>query len=323
MSAATAPPAPMLATLGEPPAGEGWAFEMKWDGQRAVTDVRDGGVRLFSRNGNDITTAFPELTGPIAEAVDDHAVVLDGEIVALDAKGRPSFGRLQRRMHVARPTTQLRNDFPVIYYAFDVLALDGESTIGRTYLERRRMLDDLRISGRQVQVPPFWTGVDGHRMLDLAREHHLEGVVAKRVDSTYRPGRRAPEWIKTPLRKNTEAVVVGWVDGSGAARHGVGSLLLGAYDDDGRLVYIGHVGTGFTTALRRSLREQLATLERPASPLAAPPPSRDAKDAHWVEPQLVGDVEYREYTGGSLRHPSWKGLRDDKTPAEVDLPGRH
>ena len=178
----------MLATLGEPPAGEGWAFEMKWDGQRAVTDVRDGGVRLFSRNGNDITTAFPELTGPIAEAVDDHAVVLDGEIVALDAKGRPSFGRLQRRMHVARPTTQLRNDFPVIYYAFDVLALDGESTIGRTYLERRRMLDDLRISGRQVQVPPFWTGVDGHRMLDLAREHHLEGVVAKRVDSTYRPG---------------------------------------------------------------------------------------------------------------------------------------
>ena len=116
---------------------------------------------------------------------------------------------------------------------------------------------------------------------------------------------------------------MGWVDGSGAARHGVGSLLLGAYDDDGRLVYIGHVGTGFTTALRRSLREQLATLERPASPLAAPPPSRDAKDAHWVEPQLVGDVEYREYTGGSLRHPSWKGLRDDKTPAEVDLPSRH
>lgn len=313
----------MLATLGEPPAGEGWAFEMKWDGQRAVTDAHEGRVRLFSRNGNDITTAFPELTGPIAEAVDDRAVVLDGEIVALDAKGRPSFGRLQRRMHVVRPTAQLCNDFPVIYYAFDVLALDGESTIGRTYLERRRLLDDLRISGRRVQVPPFWTGVDGDRMLDLAREHHLEGVVAKRVDSTYRPGRRAPEWIKTPLRKNTEAVVVGWVDGSGAARHGVGSLLLGAYDDDGRLVYIGHVGTGFTTALRRSLRDQLVTLERPSSPLAAPPPNRDAKGARWVEPRLVGDVEYREYTGGSLRHPSWQGLRADKTPAEVDLPGRH
>ena len=323
MSAATAPPAPMLATLGEPPAGEGWAFEMKWDGQRAVTDAHSGGVRMFSRNGNDITGAFPELIGPIGEAVDDHDVVLDGEIVALDSKGRPSFSRLQRRMHVIRPTVQLRNDFPVTYYVFDVLALDGEPTTALPYLERRQLLDSLGMSGRRVQVPPFWTGVDGDRMLELAREHHLEGVVAKRVDSTYRPGRRAPAWIKTPLRKNTEAIIVGWVDGSGAARNGVGSLLLGAYDDDGALKYIGHVGTGFTAALRRSLRQQLAPLERPASPLAAPPPNRDARGAHWVSPELVGDVEYREYTGGSLRHPSWKGLRDDKTPDEVDLPGRH
>ncbi|MFM1722622.1 non-homologous end-joining DNA ligase [Rhodococcus sp. PAM 2766] len=319
----SSPPSPMLATLGRPPAGEGWAFEMKWDGQRAVTDVRRDGIRLFSRNGNDITSAFPELTGPIAAAVDDHDVVLDGEIVALDAKGRPSFARLQRRMHVLRPTAQLRNEFPVTYYVFDVLDLDGESTVAKTYLERRRLLDGLGLSGRRVQVPPFWTDVDGDRMLDLAREHHLEGVVAKRVDSTYRPGRRAPEWIKTPLRKNTEVIVVGWVDGNGAARNGVGSLLLGAHDDDGDLIYVGHVGTGFSAALRRSLREQLAALERPTSPLAAPPPSRDAKGAHWVEPRLVGDVEYREYSGGSLRHPSWKGLRDDKTPDEIDLPGRH
>ncbi len=129
--------------------------------------------------------------------------------------------------------------------------------------------------------------------------------------------------MKTPLRKNTEAIVVGWVDGRGAARNGVGSLLLGAYDDEGRLICIGRVGTGFSTTLRRLLRQQLAALERPASPLATPPPTRDAKGAHWVEPELVGDVEYREYTGGSLRHPSWKGLRDDKTPDEVDLPGRH
>ncbi len=313
----------MLATLGQPPAGEGWAFEMKWDGQRAVTDVRDGDVRLFSRNGNDITGAFPELIGPITEAVDGHDVVLDGEVVSLDAKGRPSFGRLQRRMHVVRPTMQLRNAFPVTYYVFDVLGLDGESTIAMTYLERRRLLDGLGLSGRRVQVPPFWTDVDGDQMLDLAREHHLEGVVAKMVNSTYRPGRRAPVWIKTPLRRNTEAIIVGWVDGSGAARNGVGSLLLGAFDDEGRLVYIGHVGTGFTTSVRRSLREQLTSLERPTSPLSAPPPTRDAKGAHWVEPELVGDVEFREYTGGSLRHPSWKGLRDDKTPDEVGLPGRH
>lgn len=313
----------MLATLGRPPAGEGWAFEMKWDGQRAVAAVAADGPRLFSRNGNDITAAFPELAGPLTEATAGHDVLLDGEIVALDKHGLPSFARLQRRMHVLRPTAQLRNDFPVTYYAFDVLALDGTQTTTRSYLERRELLDSLEISGRRVQVPPFWTGVDGDRMLALAREHHLEGVVAKRVDSTYSPGRRAPTWIKTPLRSNTEGIVVGWVDGTGAASSGVGSLLLGAYDDEHRLVYIGHVGTGFTSATRRSLRDLLATIERPTSPLAAPPPARDTKGAHWVEPELVGDVEYREYAGGSLRHPSWKGLRDDKTPDEVDLPGRH
>ncbi len=169
-----------------------------------------------------------------------------------------------------------------------------------------------------MQVPPFWTGVDGDRVLDVAREHHLEGVVAKRVDSTYRPGRRSPAWIKHPLRANTEGVVVGWVHGRG----GVGSLLLGAYDDQGRLVYIGHVGAGFTGAGRRALRDQLAQLERATSPLATAPPTRDMKGAHWVEPELVGDVEFREYIGGSLRHPAWKGLRDDKSPTEVALPGR-
>ncbi len=313
----------MLATLGEPPAGEGWAFEMKWDGQRAVTEDRGDTVRLFSRNGNDITTAFPELTAPIADAADGHDVILDGEVVTLDAKCRPSFSRLQRRMHVLRPTMQLRNDFPVTYYVFDLLALDGESTTGLPYLERRALLDALALSRREVQVPPFWTGVAGDRMLALAREHHLEGVVAKRVDSTYRPGRRAPTWVKTPLRKNTEGIICGWVYGTGTARDGIGSLLLGAYDDEGRLVYIGRVGTGFSTTTRRSLRDQLASRERATRPLATPPPTRDAKGAHWVEPELVGDLEYREYTRGSLRHPSWKGLRDDKSPEEVDLPGRH
>jgi len=323
MRSSSAPPSPMLATLGRPPVGDGWAFEMKWDGQRAVADVGARGPRLFSRNGNDISSAFPELIDPLADAVAGHDAVLDGEIVALDTHGHPSFARLQRRMHVLHPTTQLRNDFPVTYYAFDILALDGRRTTGLPYLERRKLIDGLGLSGQRVQVPPFWTGVDGDRMLALAREHHLEGVVAKRVDSTYSPGRRAPTWVKTPLRNNTEGIVVGWVDGTGAARNGVGSLLLGAYDDDRRLVYIGHVGTGFTTVVRRSLREKLAPLERPTSPLAAPPPSRETKGAHWVEPRLVGDVEYREYVGGSLRHPSWKGLRDDKTPDEVDLPGRH
>lgn len=316
-------PSPMLATLGQLPEGEGWAWEMKWDGQRAIAQVEPGSSRLFSRNGNDITATFPELADPLVDVLDGREAILDGEIVALDSKGRPSFGRLQRRMHVLRPTTALRADVPVTFYLFDLLALDGHSTTSLPYTERRANLDTLGFSGPRVQVPPYWTDVDGDRMLGLAREHRLEGVVAKRIDSTYRPGRRSPTWIKHPLRANTEAIVVGWMDGAGSARGGVGSLLLGAYDDDGRLLYIGHVGTGFSGAGRRALRDQLAHLERPTSPLAAPPPARDTKGAHWVEPELVGDVEFREYAGGSLRHPAWKGLRDDKSPREVDLPGRH
>lgn len=316
-------PSPMLATLGQLPEGEGWAWEMKWDGQRAIAQVEADSSRLFSRNGNDITATFPELTDPIVDVLDGRDAILDGEIVALDAKGRPSFARLQRRMHVLRPTSALRAEVPVTFYLFDVLSLDGHSTTSLPYVERRAVLDALGFSGPRVQVPPYWTDVGGDRMLDLAREHHLEGVVAKRIDSTYRPGRRSPTWIKHPLRANTEAVVVGCVDGTGSARGGVGSLLLGAYDDGGRLTYIGHVGTGFTGAGRRALRAQLTQLERPTSPLAAPPPTRGIKGAHWVSPELVGDVEFREYAGGSLRHPAWKGLRDDKSPREVDLPGRH
>ncbi|MCA1007222.1 hypothetical protein LCL87_15970 [Rhodococcus hoagii] len=159
-------------------------------------------VRLFSRNGNDITGAFPELTTPIADAANSHDVILDSEVVALDAKGRPSFSRLQRRMHVLRPTMQLRKDFPVTYSVFDLLALDGESTTGLPSLERRALLDGLALTGREVQVPPFWTGVDGDRMLALAREHHLEGVVAKRhrlsrqaSSRQHAADRESPAWI--------------------------------------------------------------------------------------------------------------------------------
>ena len=323
MPSSRAVPTPMLATLGDVPTGSGWAFEWKWDGQRAIAVIRGGECRLFSRNGNDVTNSFPELAEALSGALHAREGVVDGEVVALDERGRPSFARLQRRMHVQRPAAQLLAAAPVSYFVFDVLEVDGQSTTGLPYLERRAMLVDLVQPGPRVQVPPHQTDVDGRKMLDLAREHGLEGVVAKRVDSTYRPGRRSPAWLKTPLRNNTEVIVIGWVDGAGAARGGVGSLLLGAYDDDRRLVYIGHVGTGFTTDDRRALRQQLAAIERPTSPLATAAPARDVRGAHWVEPLLVGDVEYREYTGGSLRHPSWKGLRDDKAPDEVDMPGLH
>ncbi|TCN53446.1 bifunctional non-homologous end joining protein LigD [Rhodococcus sp. SMB37] len=220
-------------------------------------------------------------------------------------------------------TPQLRAEVPVTLYLFDVLAVDGHSTTGLPYLERRSLLDDLVEQGTRVQVPPFWTETTGEQMLALAREHHLEGVVAKRIDSKYQPGRRSPDWIKHPLRANTEGIIVGWLPGSGTAAGGIGSLILAAHDDDDRLTYIGGVGTGFSSSTRRELRVQLESLERPTSPLAVAAPARETRGAHWVDAVLVGDVEYREYVGGSLRHPSWKGLRSDKVPGEVGLPGRH
>jgi bifunctional non-homologous end joining protein LigD len=312
----------MLATLGTPPAGDGWAYEMKWDGQRAIAVVSPSAVTLVSRNGNDVSGSFPELVDALPEAVAGRSVVLDGEIVAFDAKGRPSFARLQQRMHVLKPNAQLRNDVPTTFYVFDVLEVDGDDVTGRPYLERRQVLEGLHLEAKRVQVPPFWTDVDGQTMLDTARENGLEGVVAKKIDSVYRPGRRSPAWIKTPLRNNTEVVVGGWVPGAGAASGGIGSLLLGAHNSEGDLVYIGHVGTGFSTATRRELLEMLTEIETPSAPFVDTPPRSIAKDAHWVTPTYVGDVEYREFTG-KLRHPSWKGLRADKSPADVDWPGDH
>lgn len=308
----------MLATLGPAPEGAGWAIELKWDGQRAIATVHADAVRLFSRNGNDISRSFPELRDRLREL--GREVVLDGEIVALDRGGRPSFSRLQRRMHVQRPTPALVGAVPATFYVFDLLELDGARMTAATYLERRAALEGLETAAPRIQVPPFWTDVDGPTMLALARQHGLEGIVAKRLDSTYRPG-RSPAWVKTPLRRTTEGIVVAWVPGSGGHRNSVGSLILGAHDDSGSLVYLGHVGTGFSDSYRRALREQLATIERPTSPLSVAAPTRVIRGVHWVEPLLVCEVEYREYTGGSLRHPSWKGLRDDKTPDEVALPG--
>ncbi|EME23080.1 ATP-dependent DNA ligase [Rhodococcus triatomae BKS 15-14] len=320
----------MLATLGELPTGAGWAWELKWDGARAIVQLGGGTCRIVSRNGNDVTDSYPELIEPLLDSLAGRDAVLDGEIVAVDAGGRPSFGRLQRRMHVRKPTTALLREVPVTLYLFDVLALAGDGTTALPYRERRERLDSLDITGPRVQVPPSFTDVTGERMLDLAREHGLEGVVAKRVDSPYQPGRRSPTWIKHPLRANTEGVIVGWVDGSGAAAGGIGALLLGAYDDpddDAKgvraLRYIGRVGTGYTATARRELRALLERIERRTSPLDIGPPAREARGAHWTTPRYVCDVEYREYVGGSLRHPAFKGLRTDKTPAEVDLPGRH
>ncbi|MFD6517882.1 non-homologous end-joining DNA ligase [Rhodococcus sp. NPDC060176] len=323
MSPATGKPVPpMLATLGNPPTGEHWAFESKWDGQRAIATTGSKDPALWSRNGNDISASFPEILDALSAVLDHRETVLDGEIVALGPDGVPSFSLLQRRMHVLRPTAQLRNEALTSYYVFDILDIDGTSTTELPYLERREALANLSLEHPRIKVPPHWLNVDGPTMLEVAKKRHLEGIVAKNIASIYQPGKRSQDWLKTPLRANCEAVLCGFIPGSGGAAGGVGSLILGAHDDSGSLVHIGNVGTGLTDRQRRELRDKLVELEQPISPFAIEPPRAVTRNASWSRPFLVCDVEYREFTGGSLRHPSFRGLRDDKTADEVNLPGR-
>ncbi|MGB3946007.1 MAG: hypothetical protein WBK76_04200, partial [Candidatus Saccharimonadales bacterium] len=238
---------------------------------RAIATTGKKTPALWSRNGNNVSETFPEIVDALVTVFDHRKTVLDGEIVALD-KGVPSFARLQRRMHVRTPTTELQNAVLTAYYVFNVLDIDGTSTTELPYLERREALSSLSLEHPRIKVPPHWLNVDGAAMLEVAKEHHLEGIVAKSINSTYQSGKRSPSWIKTPLRANTEAIVAGVVEGSGSAAGGIGSLILGAHDDSGSLVHIGNVGTGLTDRQRRELREKLVELEQPISPFAIEPP---------------------------------------------------
>ncbi|MEU4341835.1 non-homologous end-joining DNA ligase [Nocardia sp. NPDC023852] len=307
----------MLAVAGRPPDTAAWAIEMKWDGVRAIVVCDGDTCRLYSRNKRDITGSYPDLVEAIAAAARGRELILDGEIIAQTPNGAPSFGLLQRRMHVVRPSNELIRAVAVQFYAFDVLAVDGDATTDLPYLVRREQLYDLTLSGGLVSSPPHWLGQAADRMLELAREHHLEGIVSKETESTYHPGRRCPVWIKTPLRHTTEAIVAGWTPGNGMLAPTFGSLVLAAHNSDKRLVYIGNVGTGFTVLARRALRKQLDDLAVDTSPFDPIPDRRELRAARWVRPELVGDIEYREYTGDGLRHPSWRGLRTDKTPDEI------
>ncbi len=272
MSATSGKPVPpMLATLGHPPTGERWAFESKWDGQRAITTTGSESPVLWSRNGNNISASFPEIVDALRSVLDHRETVLDGEIVALGPDGVPSFSLLQRRMHVLRPTAELRNEAVTSYYVFDVLDIDGASTTDLPYLERREALANLSLEHPRIKVPPHWLNVDGPTMLEVARKHHLEGIVAKNIASIYQPGKRSRDWIKSPLRANCEAVVCGFLPGSGGAARGVGSLILGAHEDSGGLRYIGNVGTGLTDRQRSELRDKLTAhrLAKSAPKIAA------------------------------------------------------
>ena len=321
--------APMLATQGAlPPARDDahWAYEFKWDGVRALARVDGGRVELTARSGHDITTAYPELRG-LGERLGSTQVLLDGEIVAI-RDGRPSFAALQNRMHVANAAQarRLADQLPVTYLIFDVLHLNGRSTLALPYTERRELLDSLELDGPHWQTTPSFTG-DGELVQAAATEQRLEGLVAKRLTSRYHPGRRSPDWLKITPGRTQEVVIGGWRPGNGRRAGLVGSLLLGlpVAGDPGRgLRYAGQVGTGFTDDMLRALTTTLAGMAVPDSPFVTPIPADRARGARWVRPSLVGEVIFREWTpDGRMRLPSWRGLRPDKTPADIlapDLP---
>ncbi|WP_455431422.1 non-homologous end-joining DNA ligase [Saccharothrix variisporea] len=307
---------PMLAVLGDLPQGPGWAFEFKWDGVRATTYVRDDRLRVLTRNDLDASRTYPELhalTGLLT-----RPAVLDGEIVALDPEGRPNFSRLQSRIHTRRPTDDLLRRIPVSYYVFDLLHLDGRSLLGEPYTHRREALADLDLPAHpSIRVPPCFTDLPGETVQSIAADHGLEGVVAKRLDSRYDPGRRSPSWIKVPLIRTQEVVIGGWRPGEGRRSGTIGALLLGVPTPSG-LRYAGKVGTGFTAPMLSDLQSRLHPLHRPTPPFKDEVPTDHARNAHWVNPVLVGEVQFRTWTpDGRLRHPSWRGLRPDKSPSDI------
>lgn len=316
---------PMMAVTGELPTGADarrWAYELKWDGVRAITYVRgpagDGRERFHatSRRGNDITSRYPELS-VLTDLLGEHHAVLDGEVVAFDAQGRPSFAALQRRMHVAAPGSRgLLAEVPVTYVVFDLLHLDGEGTTALRYEQRRALLEELSLADRAVQTPPYFREA-GAELLDATQEQGLEGLIAKRLDSRYLPGRRVDFWRKVKNFQTQTVVVAGWKPGKGRRAGGVGSLLLGVYGGRG-LRYVGHVGTGFTESYLARLGATLRELEVADSPYVDEVPREFARDARWVAPRLVGEVSYTAWTVDErLRNPSWRGLRDDVPPEEV------
>jgi bifunctional non-homologous end joining protein LigD len=298
--------APMLASHGSVDklkAGQ-WAFEGKWDGYRLLVDADHGALTLRSRSGRDVTADFPQLDSLAADLADHH-VLLDGEIVALDDSGVPSFGAMQNRGAGAN----------LEFWAFDVLSLDGRSLLRAKYSDRRKLLEVLADGGGLI-VPDQLPG-DGPEALEYAQKHRWEGVVAKKRDSTYQPGRRSASWIKDKLWLTQEVIIGGWRAGEGGRTSGIGALLVGVPEDDG-LHFAGRVGTGFTDKDLAKLKKTLAALHTDESPFTARLTGPDAKGVTFVRPELVGEVRYSERTSdGRLRQPSWRGLRPDKEPGEV------
>jgi bifunctional non-homologous end joining protein LigD len=298
----------MLATLAEDvPRGAGWIFEVKWDGYRAMATLAGGDVSLTSRNGNDLTGRFSSVARELPKAVKTPDCVLDGEVCALDEAGRSSFSAMQQ----AKPGT------PIVYYVFDVLEIEGEPVVDLPLVERRRRLEQL-LDRRNKTVRLSEGFDDGQALLDAAKQQRLEGIVAKRLDSRYLPGRRTRDWLKIKTHSEQELIVAGYTKGTGRRASSFGALVLGYYVGN-ELVYAGNVGTGFDSREIEKLLDVLRPLRRKTAPFREVPkmPKVRQSDVIWVEPKLVVQVEFAEWThDGRLRAPSYKGIREDK-PAEA------
>ncbi|WP_173077493.1 non-homologous end-joining DNA ligase [Phytohabitans rumicis] len=307
-----APLKPMLAVTGERlPSGPGWVYEFKWDGVRAITQIAQGRALMWARSGAEITAAYPELAA-LGGALDD--AVLDGEVVLLDEAGRPSFTALAERMHVREHgrAARLAASIPVTYMIFDLLRLRGADLTGWSYGDRRAALEALGLAGPRWAVPPSFA--DGVATYAAAQENRLEGVVAKRLDSIYRPGQRSADWIKVKADVTAEFVVGGWRPGV----RKIGGLLVGVPQPGGRLAFRGRVGGGIGAAAERALLAELEPRRDAPSPFADDLPREDARGAIWVRPEIVVEVKYGQRTpDGRLRFPRFLRLRPDLRPEDV------
>jgi bifunctional non-homologous end joining protein LigD len=313
---------PMRARPGRlPPVEEDddWAYEFAWQGLRVVARVQGGRVQLFDEAGADVTRRFPELRG-IGEELGATEALLDGDIVVLD-DGTPSPEGLDRRQKAGdtRQADRLKTRLPAVYLAFDLLHLDGRSCLDLPYLRRRALLTDLRLAGQNWQTPEHYVG-DGGSVLRAGRVNGLAGVVAKRADGIYRPGKKSPDWTVVTGVRVQEVVIGGWREGDGDRSDTFGSLLLGVPHGDA-LRYVGNVGTGFDAEPLESLGARLRRLERKRRPFHSLPPGKE-RNVHWVRPEIVGEVVFRDWTAaGCLKSPRWRGLRANRKASEVELDG--